>query len=314
MRILFCALWLALSPAIASAAPRVVADIAPVHSLVASVMEGVAEPALLLPPGASPHGYAMRPSDARTLSEAEIVFWVGETLTPWLEHPVDSLAGAAQVIELGGIDGLERLGFREGEGFSDKDHEGDGHDDHHGHGHHDHDEHGNTDPHFWLDPQNAVLWTAHIAEILAATDPQNADRYRSNARDAQAEIDALTDETTARLAPLAGIPFVVFHDGYHYFEARFGVEAVGAITLSDAATPGPRHLRTIRKKLSDSGARCVFAEPQQPEKLIRVLIETGNARMATLDPLGSTQPPGPALYPALIRGLADSLTGCLTAP
>lgn len=289
---------------VADAAPRVVTDIAPVHSLVARVMEGVETPVLLLPPNASPHGYAMRPGEAQALSDAQLVFWVGETLTPWLAHAVESLANRAQIIELGAVEGLVRLGYREGVAF-------DAHD-HHAHAHAD--EHDSEiDPHFWLDPVNAILWVKEIAARLSNADPQNAARYAANATVALAELSALKEELEAQLADFRDAPFIVFHDGYHYFEARFGVEAVGALSLSDAAMPGPKRLRAIHRTIEETGVRCIFAEPQQSEKLIRVASEGTDARMAMLDPLGASLEPGPALYPALMRNMASSLTDCLGA-
>ncbi|MFO7856439.1 MAG: zinc ABC transporter substrate-binding protein [Paracoccaceae bacterium] len=316
------------SGAAAEAGPRVAADVLPVHSLAALVMQGVGEPALVLPPGASPHGHALRPSEAAALENAEVVFWVGEELTPWLADALETLAPEARRIALIDAPGVRRLEFREGVTFEAHDHgpeddhahDDHAHDDHahddHAHGDHAHDEphahdHEGVDPHAWLDPANARAWLDAIAAALAEADPANAAAYRANAEAGKAGLTALEAEIAADLAPLAGRDFVVFHDAYHYFEARFGVEAAGAISLADGSTPGPRRLAEIREAIAGMDAACVFTEPQFPPRLAETATQGTGARLGTLDPVGAELAPGPELYPTLIRNMAASLKACL---
>ena len=320
----------------AGAAPRVAADILPVQSIAARVMAGVGAPDLIVPPGASPHGYAMRPSEARMLGDADIVFWSGKGLAPWLEGPIESLAGDAIVLDLTQAPGVRLLAFREGATFEPHVHD-DAHDhtegahDEHDHDEHDHDEHGDedhahedhaheaeadhhhegNDPHIWLDPENAVAMAEAMADVLATSDPDNAETYRDNAASFQEDIANLETEISEELAPVSEKHFVVFHDGYHYFEARFGVEASGAISLSDASTPSAARVAEIRDRIRSGDITCVFAEPQFDPALIRTVIEGTEARAGTLDPLGSHLTPGPDLYPELLRNLADNMSSCL---
>lgn len=313
-----------------AAAPRVVADIPPVHSLVARVMDGVAEPALIVRPGASPHGYAMKPSEAHALSEADLVFWVGEALTPWLEAPIDDLGAGAKAVELMAVEGVRLLEMREGARFEAHDHGEDGHDDHghddhgeeeaghddHGHDDHGHDDHGHgdhhgVDPHVWLDPENAKAMLFAIAAELGAKDAENSAAYAANAAAGAAEIDALMVEVAATLDPVRGKPFVVFHDAYHYFEARFDFEAAGAISLSDASTPGPARVQEIHDMIGELNVVCVFHEPQMRAALAETVTEGSDARAGVLDPLGASLEPGAGLYPGLMRGLAGGLASCL---
>lgn len=311
------ALPLILAAAASAEVPSVAVDIAPVHSLVARVMEGVGSPDLILPSGASPHGYSMRPSEARMLQNADLVVWIGEDLTPWLAGPVATLAGEAESLELLEAEGTTVLEFREGatfeaHGHDEEDHgheeheHGDhAHDDGHGHDHHGH------DPHAWLDPQNARLWLGVIAEHLAALDPENARTYAANAAAGQAELDALSGEIEAALAPVRAAPFVVFHDAYQYFETRFGVTAAGSITLADASDPSPARIAEIQRKVADLGVACAFAEPQFNPGLIDTVFRGTEARIGTIDPLGSALQPGAQLYPQLLTEMADSLVACL---
>lgn len=279
----------------------VVTDIAPVHGLVAQVMAGVDAPKRLLPPGASPHGHALRPSDARALQNADLVIWMGPELTPWLAAPVTRLATGATVITLLEVPGTALLPFRDAHEF-DHDH---GSEDDQAHGH---DE---IDPHAWLDPANAIVWLGFIAAKMSAADPENAALYRQNASDAQAELQALLRSTTERLEPLADARFYVFHDAFQYFEARFGLSALGALSPGDASRPSAARISAIRDAIARNGAVCVFAEPQFSDGLIAALGAGAGIRTAILDPLGSDLEPGATLYPALINTMADSVETCL---
>ncbi len=329
------------SPALADV-PRVAVDIAPVHALVAQVMGDLGTPDLVLPPGVSPHGYALRPSEARALQEAGLVVWVGPELTPWLADPLDSLAGDAARLELLEVEGIRRLDFREGASFEAHEHDDDhaheeeheeaeadhdhDHDDDHEHeaegdhaheedhdheaeAEHDHDHRG-TDPHAWLDPVNAALWLDAIAAELSRIDPENAGTYAANAAEALAGLATLQDDIGARMAPLSG-GFVVFHDAYHYFEARFGVESAGAISLSDATAPGPARVAEIRDLVAAEGITCVFVEPQFNRGLVDAVFEGTGVRIGVIDPLGATLEPGAGLYTGLIEGVAASFEDCL---
>ena len=206
------ALLLALPPRL-FAGPEVVASIAPVHSLVARVMQGAGRPHLLLPPGASPHHHALRPSDAAALERAALVFWVGPRLERWLTRSLTTLAAGARVVRLADAPGLTRLALRQGAVFAAHEHASEP----------DHDE-AEIDPHLWLDPDNAKLWLDAIAAALAGADPARRALYLANAEAARAELDALAAEIEVRLAPVRGRPFVVLHDSFQYFERRFGIE------------------------------------------------------------------------------------------
>ncbi|KGM86672.1 ABC-type Zn2+ transport system, periplasmic component/surface adhesin [Roseovarius mucosus DSM 17069] len=323
-------LGLTLASGAMAEAPRVATDIAPVHSLVARVMQGAGAPDVLVRPGASPHGYAMRPSEAAALEAADLVFWMGEGLTPWLEGAIDSLAGEAHVVALLGAADSRVLPFREGVEFAAHDHGDDhgetehGHDAHaekeagheeahthdHDHGHEDAHAHDGADPHAWLDPANAIVWLGLIAEELAEHDPANAALYAANAEAAATEIAALSAEIAAQLAPVQDRPFLVFHDAYQYFEAAFGVTAAGAIALSDAVAPGPARIAALREMAEARGVACVFSEPQFDPKLVETVFGDVAAH-GVLDPMGSQVAMGPSLYPQTLRDMAGAMVACL---
>ncbi|MGR3762268.1 zinc ABC transporter substrate-binding protein (plasmid) [Roseobacteraceae bacterium NS-SX3] len=307
--------------------PQVATDIAPVHGLAARVMQGVGEPALILPPGASPHGYALRPSEALALERADAVFWIGEALAPWLAGPIGELAADARVVELLEADGTLQLPFRQQALFEEHGHEAehhdmhgaahqDVHDDSHAgahtgmgeelHGH----EHGGLDPHAWLAPENGKLWLDLIAAELSALDPENAAAYAANAEAGKAEIDAAAEEVSTLAAPLRASGFIVFHDAYQYFEYSFGLKAAGAISLGDASDPGPARLTAIREAVAEEGIACVFSEPQFNPGLVKTVLEGSGAKSVVLDPAGAAIEPGPGFYPALLRQMGQAMASC----
>ncbi|WP_099827275.1 zinc ABC transporter substrate-binding protein [Oceaniglobus indicus] len=303
MNKLLSVLLFPLGTAMAQAAPpAVVADIAPVHSLVSQVMAGVGTPSLLIRPGASPHDYAMRPSDARALNAAQIVVWVGPELTPQLDTQIDTLAGGAVSVALLDQPGTLRLAVRDAPGFAPHDH-----DDHVGHDDHDH---GAIDPHAWLDPDNARVWLDAIAQALADADPDNADAYRANAADSAARIDALEDDIVTLTDPVRSGSHIVFHDAYQYFEHRFDLPAAGAISLSDASDPSPSRIAALRQRIAADDIRCALSEPQFNAGLVDAVFEGTDARSAVIDPLGSALTPGADLYGDLLRGVARSFADC----
>ena len=292
---------LARAQAAAAETPRVVVSILPVHSLVAAVMEGLGAPHLLIRGGASPHDAGLRPSDARALSAAELVIWVGPGLETFLEKSLAALAGEARTIMLTEAPGMRLLGVRAGGAFEPQattyGAAGAGRE--------------ALNPHLWLDPENAARILRIAARALSDLDPANAAAYGANAARLEARLDDLDRALRDRLAPVAGVPYLVFHDAYAYFEARYGLRAMGAVTVNPAVPPGARRLAALRRRMVETGAACLFAEPQFRPALVAAVIEGTGARAGTLDPLGAAIAPGPEAYFTLMRALADDLVTCL---
>ena len=284
--------------------PQVAVDIAPVHSLVAQVMDGIAAPDLIIQPGATPHEYSLRPSEAAALQSADIVFWIGPDLTPWLAEAIETLAPTAALTPLLDVDGAIQLEFRDNAVFKAHDHSN--HDDHDGH-----DVHGAHDPHAWLSPKNAMTWLDVIASRLSDLDPVNSDAYLANAASGRAAIEALMDDVETTLAAVCGREFIVFHDAYQYFETDFDFPAPGAISMSDASDPSPSRIAEIRGEIAEHGVSCVLAEPQFNPGLVTTVLRGSDARMGIADPLGAELQLGPKFYPQLIRSLSRALTECM---
>ena len=314
----------------ANADIKVVASIKPIHSLASYLMNGVAKPDLIVDGYASPHGFAMKPSHAKMLQNADLIFWVGEDLENFLEKPLGSIAKKAEKIELMQVKGLQILKFRERNIFDDHDdhddhgkkddhddHDHDSHakkedhDDHDDHGkkedHDDHDDH-EGHAHGELDPINAKVILFEMSKHLIENDPKNEATYRDNLSKAYKEIDKLTKEVTAELNE--SVASIVFHDAYQYFEKRFSVKILGAFTVNTDVMPGAEQLAEIREVIEHDKVACVFSEPQFNPDIIKAVAKDMNIKTGVVDPLGATLNPGKDLYFDLIRNMSSSFKGC----
>jgi len=314
----------------ANAEIKVVASIKPIHSLASYLMYGIAKPDLIVDGYASPHGFAMKPSHAKMLQNADLIFWIGEDLESFLEKPLSSIAKKAEKIELMETKGLQVLKFRERNIFDEHDHDDHGYDDDHGkkeddhdhddhgkkeddhdnHGHDDHDghAHGEFDPHIWLDPINAKPILNEMAEHLIENDPKNEAKYKSNLAKALQEIDKLTIDVMTDLS--SSVSSIVFHDAYQYFEERFNVKVLGAFTVNTDVMPGAEQLAEIREIIEHDKVACVFSEPQFNPDIINAVAKDMKIKTGVLDPLGATLDPGKDLYFNLIRNMSASFKGC----
>ena len=316
----------------ANAEIKVVTSIKPIHSLASYLMDGVSKPDLIVDGYSSPHGFALKPSHAKMLQEADLIFWVGEDLENFLIKPLNSIAKKAEKIELMEIKGLKKLKFREKnifDGHADHGHEEDGHkeDEHDEHKHeeegHDehkheeegHDEHGHEghahgeyDPHIWLDPINAKIILTEMVEHLIENDEKNSSVYKSNLGKALKDIDKLIKDVKAELNK--DISFIVFHDAYQYFENRFNVTVLGAFTVNTDVMPGAEQLSEIREIIEHDKVSCIFSEPQFNPDIINTVAKDMDIKTGVLDPLGATLDPGKGLYFKLIKNMSKSFKGC----
>ena len=315
----------------ANAELKVVTSIKPIHSLASYLMDGIGKPELIVDGYASPHGFSMKPSHAKMLQNADLIFWIGEDLEGFLEKPLKSIAKKAEKIELIEIKGLNVLKFRERNIFD----EHDDHDDHDDHGKkeddhddHDHDEHakkeehddhddhdgheghahGEYDPHIWLDPMNAKVILNEMVEHLIENNPTNEAKYKSNLDKALKEIDKLTIEVMTDLNN--SVSSIVFHDAYQYFEKRFNVNILGAFTVNTDVMPGAEQLAEIREIIEHDKVACIFSEPQFNPDIINAVAKDMKIKTGVLDPLGATLDSGKDLYFKLIRNMSASFKGC----
>ena len=277
------------------------------HSLVSAVMDGVSKPLLLLKGNISPHSYALRPSAAENLQKADIVFWGGEILEGFLAKPIQTLAKKAKLVSLHETDGLTLLPLREvkkwhkpesetlvetsTKNITKKK--------------------SATDPHIWLDPNNAKVITQKIAQILSEMDPVNEKRYSLNAEKNRLQIDLLDQKLKEEMEGISTVAYIVFHDAYQYFERHYQLNSIGSVVSNTGQGKSVRRMVEVRKIIKKEKIRCIFIEPQFPSKLVKTVIEGTSVKTGTLDPLGAGLKPGKELYFNLLINLSNSLRNCL---
>ncbi len=291
---------------------NVLASIKPVHSLVSGVMRGIGEPRLIVRGAASPHSYAIRPSDADAIEESDVIFLIDERFEASLYHSVETLARDATIVELSRTENLVLKPLRSGGGFDEHgEHATDGHHDHNGHTHnHSTDAH-LVDLHVWTDPHNASVMAGEIAQVLAEADSGNAAAYLKNAEMMAGELMELVTEADSMLSQAGDKPFIVFHDGFRYFEDRFDLMAVGSIVVNPGQPPGVRRIRELQHKVHELNVVCVFREPQFNKRMAETVVEGSEVRLGTVDPIGVDIEDGVNLYFELIRNMASDVRDCL---
>jgi len=323
---------------------KVVTTIQPLHSLISNVMGNKGKLDLILEGTASPHSFTLKPSHAKMLENADIIFWIDKDLESFLEKPLKSIPKKAKIVHLMDLSSLEIHKFREKniygghDNHDDHDKHGhkkdkhDKHDDHDKHGHKkdkhdkhdDHDKHGHKkdkhdkhghahahgefDVHIWLDPKNAKVIVKEVANQLANLDSKNLDYYKKNAQKTVKKLDNLINKIDKSINKKAS--FITFHDAYQYFEKRFGVEALGALTINTDIQPGAKQIAEIKDLVDDKDIKCIFSEPQFNSKLINMIAKNTSAETGILDPLGSSYKPGQDLYFNLINDLYQNINKC----
>ena len=278
----------------------IVASIKPVHALVAGVMGDLGTPHLLLAAPTSAHHFTLKPSQARALQNADIVFWIGPGMEQPLTKVLATLAADAQSVALDDSAGLVLFDFDD-----------DGHDDHGTKDKHDgHGGHG-INPHIWLDPFNAQIMLGVIADHLGKADPVNARAYQANADAMRQTFAQLQIDIARQLAPFAESEFLVLHDAHIYFERRFGMRAQAAITTEPDVMPTAAKIKKLRRDLESHPIDCIFGEPFLGQKAVRLIAEGSDIRIGQLDPLGSQLPAGASLYADLLKSYAAAFKACL---
>ena len=283
----------------AQAEVKVLTSIKPLQLIAAAVQDGVAIPEVLLPPGASPHNYALRPSDVRKVQSVDLLYWIGPDMEGFLPRVLNGRTLPSIAVQ--DLPGMKLRHFAE---------------DSHSHAEdadeHDHDHRpGTLDAHLWLSPVNARVIADKMATDLSAVDPANAERYQSNAKTFDQRLDALDQRLKKRLASVEGKPYFVFHEAFDYFEEAYGLKHTGVFSVAAEVQPGAQHVAAMRKRLQEVGKTCVFSEPPLRPRLAETLVAGLPVKLAELDALGGYTPATAQGYEQVLEKLGNDLAGCL---
>jgi len=283
----------------AHAEVRVLTSIKPLQLIAAAVQDGVATPEVLMPPGASPHNYALRPSDVRKVQSVDLLYWIGPDMEGFLPRVLKGRTLPSVAVQ--DLPGLKLRHFAQ---------------DNHSHAEdadeHDHDHRpGSLDAHLWLSPTNARVIAAKMAADLSTADPANAVRYQSNLKAFDERLDALDLRLKARLAAIADKPYFVFHEAFDYFEDAYGLKHTGVFSVAAEVQPGAQHVAAMRARLQEVGKTCVFSEPPLRPRLAETLVAGLPVKLAELDALGGYTPATAQGYEQVLEKLGNDLAGCL---
>jgi zinc transport system substrate-binding protein len=278
-----------------SVAMNVVTSVKPIHLITQEITAGVADSSYIISAGASPHDYALRPSDIKRIKRADLVIWFGDDLEPFLEKVLEDKTNVLTLSQLSSID------FRSYQTGHDEE----------GHDHHGHDHHG-LDPHFWLGPYQVKAVAKEITDKLIQLDPLHRSEYQSNLSRFQVSVDNAIEQITADLTAIQGHGYFVFHDAYGYFEETFGLNNLGHFTVSPDRKPGAKTLIGIRNKLKADNVYCVFSEPQFNPSVIESVTRGTDVGRGKLDPLATEVEEKPGAYAEFISGLGREFERCLT--
>lgn len=283
----------------AHAEVKVLTSIKPLQLIAAAVQDGVAIPEVLLPPGASPHNYALRPSDVRKVQSVDLLYWIGPDMEGFLPRVLNGRTLPSVAVQ--DLPGMKLRRFAE---------------DNHSHAEeadeHDHDHRpGSLDAHLWLSPINARVIAAKMAADLSAADPANAARYQSNLKAFDERLDALDLRLKKRLAGIEGKPYFVFHEAFDYFEDAYGLKHTGVFSVAAEVQPGAQHVAAMRARLQEVGKTCVFSEPPLRPRLAETLVAGLPVKLAELDALGGYTPATAQGYEQVLEKLGNDLAECL---
>jgi zinc transport system substrate-binding protein len=315
---IFCFIFFSSFKLLASETKGVVSTIQPINSLVNAVIGNTGKTISLIPAKASPHEYKLKPSDTKKLQNANIIFFVSDHLETSLTKVFKNLPKNIKIINLMEDAGIKHLAIRDNEAWERHDHhhrhgdhddydkhvkKDDDHDhDKHSKKHDDHDDHEKEDDvHIWLSPDNAVKIIKKINKELSLFFPENAKTYNQNANQMIKKINQLKVELKKELLGIKDEPFIVFHDAYQYFETSFDLNAVGSVALEGDIASSPKQISFIKDKIVKLKASCVFQEPQFDSRLVQIVVESTNAQIGILDPLGVNIKSGENFYLQLLK-------------
>lgn len=277
-------------------AVNVVVSIAPLHSWVCAIMEGVATPQLLLDASQSPHSATMKPSMQKMMAEADMLIWVGPSLESFLIKPI--LTYQTSNCQLSG---MEKFPFKKPR--FDHVHKGDC--DHY---------HAVIDPHVWLDLEHAPMIVDEITFYLCAFDIENAPIFKANARKLKERLVKLKDQIVQKASQIhkgAGkMTYVSFHDAYQYLEGILPIENTGILSSGEGGSLSLAQIDQLSKDIVNKKVCCIFQEPQMKFPVAQKITDKNHLCMGTLDPLGMNIAPGPDHFFKMMDQIIIGLTSC----
>lgn len=259
------------------AAPSVLASIKPLQLITQAVLGETGESQVLLPPGATPHHFTLRPSDMKKLGQANLVIWLGAKSERYLAKPIAKMEAGAEVLD------LQPYLTANDEGY--------------------------LDPHLWLSSEQAVRVAKAITEKVVALDAGSESQYRANLASFTAELSRIkTDATNALKGSKSH--YLVYHDAYGYFEREYGLSHAGVVSLHEHGNPGAKHLLALQNTIAQQGVSCILTEPESNAAVVSILTADTNIRTILLDPMAGDLKPNQSSYARFLQHVVETFKQC----
>ena len=302
----------ALITAAGIAQANVVTSIKPLAFIASSIADGVTETEIVVPPGASPHDYSLKPGDVQKVKSAELLLWIGEDIDGFLEKTVDSVE-SKKVITIAEFAEIKPfLGKAEHHHHHDDHDHGHKHDHDHKHAHeHEHNEL-SINWHLWYSPEISKVVAQKLADRLSEQYPDKKELIAQNLANFDRTLTVQSDKIKNQLAKFNNKGFYVFHDAYGYFNDAYGLKQTGYFTINPLVAPGAKTLATIKEEIAEHKVSCLFAEPQFTPKVIETLSKGTGVHVGRLDPMGDKVALGKNAYADFLQFTADSYAECLS--
>jgi len=279
-----------------AAASTLVTSVKPLQMIAQAVAGDETQIERIVPDGANPHDYVLRPSDADKALHSSLLIWLGPAAEPYLAR-IGARPGGAR-LDVSQIPGLKLLPVRRLVEW-DQEHEDHGH--HHG-----------TDQHIWLNTDNAALIADAMAVQFSRLDAAGAQRYQQNADTFKQRLKQRETKWREQATSVRNQYFIAYHDAYQYIEQQFGLSVATVLTLEPEIKPGARHLLQVKKAVEAQAVRCFVTEPGYDPNLLKKVMPA-DARQTQLDVHGSGVKLSSHSYLDFIDGIMAALTGCLRA-
>lgn len=239
---------------------------------------------VLLKPGASPHGFQLKPSNIRTLQDSDLVLWVGTAVDHWMKKPLQNITVPKS--SMLSAPNIEQFKVRQGGLWEQANHHHDEHENGHEHESLHSSEMGQMDPHIWVSFHNAQSFIKSVSKQLQLLKPNQAQGIQQKTQAWLGQLAKVDLKIQSQLKPVENVPYMVLHDGFHYFSNRYHLNGIGSIQLNPAISPSLKRVAELRKKIKQGDVRCVFKEPQFPAKRVYAVTKNLKVKVGSLDPIG----------------------------
>jgi ABC-type Zn uptake system ZnuABC Zn-binding protein ZnuA len=260
---------------------KVAATIFPLSDIVKNIGGDKVTVLTVMPPGASPHTFEVRPQTVEASMGTKILFKIGAGLDEWVEGITGAMDRKPEIVDLSQHIKLRKLPD------------------------------GTVDPHYWLSIENGMIVAKTVAEKLSALDPANKEFYDENLINYLQQLTNANEELKKMFVNLTDKKFVTFHEAWFYFANAYGLDVVAAFEPFPGKEPTPDFIASFTKTIKENNVKVLFTEPQFSTEVVKQLAKDIGIKLEVLDPIGGTSPQTDS-YIYMIKSNANTIYDALT--